>query len=297
MKKIIFLICVFLSTQINAQISGNQAYSNSNYNYSYNNNPSARKNTIVGITDSTYTISSSILMNKLPDFYMITLGLNQEEKTIPECNQQINKRIKALKTDLKSIDIKEEDVYVDFISQTKIYDHVVEGKNVEQVETGFEIKKNVIIKMKNIDDFDALIELSAKQEIYDIVKVEYINDDVDEIYEEMYKEVITFIEKRKNLYQKTTDIQFENNKRIVGDNFYSIYPKTQYKQYTAFESSNLYTYNSHYSESYHRKEARKNKTFYYDGLGHSGYDKVINSHIPNVSIQYVLMITVVYDIK
>ena len=38
-------------------------------------------------------------------------------------------------------------------------------------------------------------------------------------------------------------------------------PKTQYKQYQAFESSNLNIYNRHYSDHYVQKEARKQKDF------------------------------------
>ena len=59
--------------------------------------------------------------------------------------------------------MKNEDIYIDFISQTKIYDYEVGENQAKQFATGYEIKKNAVIKMKNIDDIDELVELAAAE--------------------------------------------------------------------------------------------------------------------------------------
>jgi hypothetical protein len=65
------------------------------------------------------------------------------------------------------------------------------------------------------------------------------------------------------------------------------YPKNLYKQYNeAFETSLV---NSYYSSSYIKKEVRKERTFYYDGIDTEiGFDKIIDEILPVVGIQYVL---------
>jgi hypothetical protein len=75
---------------------------------------------------------------------------------------------------------------------------------------------------------------------------------------------------------------------------YSVQPKTQYKRYQAFESSDVSNY---YNNQYVKKEQRKNRTFYYEGLDTTSFDKVINPDDPEVCLQYVVEVKVVYHIK
>ena len=294
-KKLILLFIATLSISASAQIGGNQVYGNSNY-YNYNVATPTQKRTITS-TDSTLVITTSILMNKIADHYLVSVGTNQEAKTVLECNKKINARIAALKKDVTSLEVKDSDFYVDFISQTKVYDYEVQEHSSKQLETGFEIKKNIIIRLNDIDKIDQLVELCAKQEIYDIIKVEYVDDDINASYEEMYNEAISFIESRKSMFMKTSSQKLTGGKRVVSDNFYSVYPKTQYKKYEAFESSSLSVHTKNYSSHYVQQEERKNKTFYYDGVQTSGFDKIINSSVPDIGIQYVMSVTMTFELE
>lgn len=294
-KNTFLALTIALSFNSFSQIGGNQVYGNSNY--SHNQNYGAIQKRTITSTDSTLIISTNILLNKIADNYLISVGLNQEAKTVIECNTIINKRIEGLKKDLVSLGIEADDLYVDFISQTKVYDYDVSENESEQLEAGFEIKKNIIIRLSDIDKMDLLIEKCAKQEIYDIIKVDYVNDNIDNTYDKMFDQALAFIESRKNRYLKTSSQKLTGNKRIVSDNFYSVYPKSQYKKYEAYESSSLTVQNKNYSAHYIRKEARKNKTFYYDGVQTSGFDKIINSSTPDVGIQYVLTVTMIYSVS
>jgi len=302
MKKLISLgfIASFLwSLNAYAQVSGNQVYGSDNSSYqrlNIRNNQSGeiQKQTIY-TTDSTLVITSKILMNKVADAYLISIGLNQEGKTVLGCNTKINSRINNLISDLKEIEIEKEAVYVDFISQTKIYDYTIKGNNTEQVEDGFEIKKNLIIRIDEIEKIDRLLELCALQKIYDVIKVEYINEAVNTTYLKMYDEALSFINSRKKIYLKINDRKVKGNARISGDNFQRFDPKKMYLKYQASESSSVHGRN--YSSNYIHKEARKNKTFYYEGVGEASFDKVINESSPKVGIQYALTLTIIYDLE
>ena len=277
----------------NGQVAGNQVY---NKHHNYGNAGSAQKSSVY-TTDSTMVISTKILMNKTADYYMLTIGVNQEAKNVNLCNQSINGRIQKIITGLKEMGIEEKDVYIDFITQTKIYDYETTTNTSKQYESGFEIKKNLIIKLNSLDKLNGIISLSAAQKIYDIVNLEYINDDINTTYEKMFDEALLIIESRKKKYVKVGSYSLTGTKRLVSDNFFSLYPKTQYKKFEAFESSNVSVHNRNYSQQYISKEARKHKTFYYDGSPISGFDKVINPSSPVVGIQYVLTISMIYKLN
>ncbi len=298
-----FLLFAFIVTAgiVLAQASGNQVYgNNNNYNTGYNNyaqHSTTQKRGIV-TTDSTLLINVNLLLNKEADGYLITVGTNQEAKTVLECNKTINARINKLIGQLGIFGVEKEDVYVDFISQTKVFDYEIGEKQAEQFQSGYEIKKNINIKMKDIEYIDQLIEMASEQEIYDIIKIEYIDDDIEETYSEMYKEAVKLVKSRLKLYDEMNTIELNGNSRVLGDNFYAISPKTQYRKYQAFESSALDIYSGYNnSQNYVQKESRKNTTFYYEGIPTSGFDKIINANQPKIGLQYVFSLSMLYEIE
>lgn len=295
---LILAVSVFASA-VFSQISGNQIYGNQANNYyhqqqQYSNQMSNQKRNII-TTDSTITITTNILMNKEADWYQLTVGTNQEGSTVKLCNQNINERINAFTKALSVFGVSKDDFYVDFISQTKVYDYELADRQAEQFEVGFEIKKNIIIKLKDIDAIDQIIEMAAAQEIYDIIKVEYIDGDIDKTYNFLYQEALSLIDKRLKLYGEFAAFEPSKKSSTITDNFYSMAPKNQYKRYEAFESSKLNVYQHHnYAQRFVQKEMRKQSTYYYDGMPFAGFDKVINSDQTKIGLQYVLTVTVTY---
>ena len=136
-----FIVLIMLSNFTSfSQISGNQIYGNTNYNSNNYNQTTANNSGTISINDNTLTVSVKILMNKKADGFVITLGLNEENESVEGCNKKINTRINGFIGNLKAIGIKSENTYVDFISQTKIYDFATIDGTAKQFEKGFEIK-------------------------------------------------------------------------------------------------------------------------------------------------------------
>jgi len=292
-KLILGLIFLTLSN-LSAQISGNQVYGNSNYNAHNYNAEALPNNSVVAINDNVLTVSVKILCNKKADGFVMTLGLNEEDATVAGCSKKINARIAGFIEKIKSEGVKKENVYIDFISQTKIYDFEVNGVNSEQVEKGFEIKKNIIITTSNVTSLEKIIALAAAFEIHDVIKVDYFNNDTESIHTSLFEEALVLAEAKKVRYLKAF------GKRIVGtptatEEFATVFPKTQYKMYQAFESAELEV-NNYNRTPYLKKIARKNKTFYYDGLSSAGFDKVIHPNQTEVGMQYVMTLTMHYKI-
>lgn len=288
-SKIVWLLCLTCAIS-NAQISGNQVYGSSNR---ITNQATGVQS--VSINNSSLSVSVSILMNTKADGFVITLGLNEEAETVKECNKMINNRIDGFIAKLKTLNIKKEDFYVDFIAQTKVYDYSVEGTTSKQFEKGFEIKKNVIITTSKVANLEQIITIASEFEIHDVIKVEYYKENANLIQTTLFDEALAMAEVKKDKYLKSF------RKKIVGtpdasETFEVYYPKNQYKTYQAYESSEVESYSNNRNTNYLKKLARKNKSFYYDGVSSAGFDKVIHSNQTEVGIQYTMTLTVSYKI-
>jgi len=292
--KLIIALLLLNVLSVSAQISGNQVYGKNNYNGNNYNQESLPNNTKVSINDNVLSVSVKILLNKKADGFVMTLGLNEEDETVAGCSKKITTRITGFIEKMKSLGVKKENVYIDFISQTKIYDFEVNGMNSEQIEKGFEIKKNIIVSTSNVNSLEKIIALASDFEIHDVIKVEYYNNETDAIHNSLFDEALVLAEAKKIRYMKAF------GKRIIGtptatEEFATVFPKTQYNTYQAFETAEIQT-NYNNRSPYLKKIARKNKTFYYDGISSAGFDKVINPNQTEVGIQYVMTITMHYKI-
>ena len=265
-----------------SQISGNQSYKG--------HRDSASDKGSFFSNDSTLVIYSNILLNQNADKFKLALGVNQEGKTPKECLEKINKRINSLISKLPT-QIKKQDIYVDFISQTRIYDFETTEKSANEILKGFEVKKNIIITVSDLNLFEQIIAEASEYQIYDIIKVDYINDNVEAIQKELLDIAKNVADKKKDLFISKFNRKTIGNPRAI-ENFTSSYPKDKYKNYEASESSRV----DSYSSSFIKKEARKNQTFYYEGVDCSGFDKIINEANPEIGIQYVLSLSVIYDL-
>ena len=283
------LIGLFACTASYSQISGNQIYGNAD---PYGN-AASREMILQG--DSAMIISGYVLLNTLADLYAVTLGLNEEAKTIKEGNEAINKRIESFKSSIASLGVTEKDMYVDFISQTKIYDYALSGNKAEQFESGFEIKKNIILTLANLSDVDRLLVKASENGIYDLVKVDYVIKDVSRIYNQMMTTASDVVKHKKETYQKVSSFELLPGSRVFSERFYASYPNARYKSYAAFESSDVR--DESYKSSIVKKEERKNTTFYYDAISPSGFDAIINPSSPIVGVQYVLELKIRYNLK
>ena len=292
--KLIIALLLLNVLSVSAQISGNQVYGKNNYNGNNYNQELLPNNSKVSINDNVLSVSVKILLNKKADGFVMTLGLNEEDETVAGCSKKITARITGFIERMKSLGVKKENVYIDFISQTKIYDFEVNGMNSEQIEKGFEIKKNIIVSTSNVTSLEKIIALASDFEIHDVIKVEYYNNETDAIHNSLFDEALVLAEAKKIRYMKAF------GKRIIGtptatEEFATVFPKTQYNTYQAFETAEIQT-NYNNRSPYLKKIARKNKTFYYDGISSAGFDKVINPNQTEVGIQYVMTITMHYKI-
>ena len=114
-----------------------------------------------------YYIEANVLMNVKADEYMAVFGLAQEGPTVPDGNQRIDTQLKQFTTALEGLGVKNNDVFVDFITQNRVYDYVTSGSTVTEKLSGFEVKKNVAVRYKDKTLLEKMLAVASKAGIFD----------------------------------------------------------------------------------------------------------------------------------
>ena len=193
MKKVFLLLSVGICFVANAQFAGNAAYKRDRYS---RDDFSEKKNVVA--TDSTVVFYTDVLLNQRADYYKLTLGVRQEGKTPADALKKMNERINGFTKAIRPL-ASAENVFVDFITQNRIlgFDIDKQKETAKQKITGYEIKKNVIISLKNYSDIEQLILQAAEHQIYDVIKVDYINSDFHYLFPSSRYEKYTVSESSK----------------------------------------------------------------------------------------------------
>lgn len=287
-------ILLFSALTTVGQVSGNQVFKQyGNYKNS-NNDPAIPSESKIYLTDTTFFINTSVLMNVTADSYVAIFGVAESAKILKDANTQIDDRIQKFISALNKIGIQQTDIYVDMTTQTRILDYKIDGNYAEQFISGFEQKKNVIIKFKNIKDLDKMVIAASEYGIYDLIKVDYIVTDPDKIYTQLFQTAMGLLNNKKELYVKTTNIKLKKTSKISGESFYCLAPPELYKSYTPQNISTDY-----YGDSYNRrrKDLQASTTHYYDHINYSTFDKIINPIVTEPTVEFILLLQLKFDVE
>ena len=282
MKNILFLTSAFFFQFSFAQFSGNINYQNQ-VRYQENNI------SINVPVDNHIVISIKGMANVKADKYVAIFSLTQVAETADEVNSLMDKR---LNTALNQIKInKGIETYVDMVSFVPVYQYAVEKKifsrkTYNEVPTGFELKKNLHIKFSDPSQLNEFISVLSKNEIYDLVRVDYFANSLETIKKDlMNKAKIALQEKAKN-YETLLGESFANSEKSINDGFQVKLPTEMYKSYEDYNSSSLAL-----TKLENVNQANKSTTLYYQPVFDKEFDFVINPTILEPVIQ------VMYEVK
>ena len=295
LSKIIGLFLLFLLTHsvVIGQHAGNAIYGTSNN--SYYTKISNRNSQIQ--SGKKFLIASNILLLAPADRYVAVFGLIQEGKNIQECNALIEKRMANFIQVLKGLGIKKEAVFIDAITQGRIYSYALnEAENVaKETLKGFEIKKNVIISYTQNSMLDKIMTAAANEAIYDLIKVDYIIDNPDEIYETLYKEALKVIQAKKAIYLELSEKEHFGYPEIIKFEKGRIQPVEAYRSYTAHESNQVSVEGYARYSNLKKITARRIATHYFEAAPSANFDQVINEYSLAPCVQFVLRLDIRYE--
>jgi uncharacterized protein YggE len=297
MKKAFFVISllVFVNLNLFAQESGNRIYGNNNYYQQQRRQPPTNTGNLAGTNSygqSNYAIEASVLINLKPDAFVAVFGINEEATTAAGSNDKVNARVNDFMKALGGLGVTKGDVFVDFVTQNRVYDYTVQGSQAKENLTGFETKKTIAVRYKTRDSFEKILALAAANSIFDLIKVDYIVTDFDAVRARLFDEAVKIIKAKREKYMNSLGVTKLDALGLANEKYDAFYPSESYLRYQAFETGDANSYSNNSSSIIIQ---RKSFTFFYDPVDASKFDTAINRLGIEPTVQYTIFLRMDYD--
>lgn len=289
-KKLTILICL-VNSFIFGQESGNANYGSNHYSINQ-----------VSAIQTTYGNQNEMVINirgiynekatsKLAVFSVLQLG-----KTAEEATDLIDERINRVKSELKSFKIEIE-VITDMISFVPVYSFEMEKKifnpkTYNEKPSGFELRKNLIIKFKETDDMNQILKICARQEIYDLAKVDYVSINHENIRSQIQAKAMDEFKVLLTNYSSVMNVDLAQKEKILQEGFNIVYPMESYRDYQAFSQASL-----NFEKGSSVNSITKNTTQYYNAVLTKHHAFVMNADIAEPTMQFIYDLVVTIRLK
>jgi uncharacterized protein YggE len=246
-------------------------------------------------TSTSMFVEASVLMNVKADEYVAVFGIAHDGETLADCGKKMDATVKAFTTDLKALGVGGDDVYVDFITQNRIYGFQVQGDILQEKLVGFELKKNVSIHYKDPAQLEKLTLAAAKSQVFDLIKVDYIVKDINRVQDKLMEEAARIAKNKISRYEKLLGVKVHPPAQVYAEKSAIHYPTHMYDSYTAHGSEAVP--GADRERKYTVRSVRKSQTFFLNSLDGDGYDAVINPVITEPVVQCTLYLKVKYEVE
>lgn len=289
-KSILLFVLLSLASTVFGQESGNRIYGNRGYYNQQRRQPPTNTGNLATSRANAYAIEASVLTNMKPDAFVAVFGINEEAGAAAASNEKVNARINEFTKAINGLGITQNDIFVDFITQNRVYDYTVQGSQATENLTGFETKKTIAVRYKRRDLFEKILGAAANVRIFDLIKVDYVVSDFDAVRARLFEEAVKVVKAKEAKYTqsfglKLTPVGLENEK------YDAFYPSESYERYQAYETGDAYTSSSGSSKVIQRKSF----TFFYEPFDGSRFDAVINGLGIEPVVQLTLYLRMHYD--
>jgi uncharacterized protein YggE len=240
-------------------------------------------------------VDAAVLFNAKPDAYVATFGLTGEGKTVADCNQALDATLAAFTAAVKALGVEENDLFVDFVAQNRIYGFEVGGKTAREKLVGFEVKKNVVIHYRDRALLDKLLLAAAHAEIFDLIKVDAVVLDTAAIQDQLMEAAAKILKRKTARYEKLLGTALRPPAQVFAERYGRYEPSGLYDSYAAFEAEDIAAAVDR--QRFTIQSARKSRTFFYNGLDGNGFDDVLNPVVTEPPVQFTLYLKVSYAIS
>lgn len=288
MKKCLLLtLLLAVVSTVFAQVMGNYGAQQQTYqNITPNAQFRAIPKSATFLQNNELEISINALSNQKAGSYTAIFSMLQVGKTADETNTLLNVRLDGFLAELKNIGIPTDDIYVDMVNFLPKYEYDMSKKlfskrTYTEIPKGFELQKNIHIRYTTPALLDRIVTAAARQEIYDIVKVDYFVRDPQKVYTELRDVAFQYLSQIKTQY-RATGLKLDSAYVITAENAWVAYPINRYETYQAFSTQRLDN-----DEKFDVvKTADKPVSRFYNAVPANDYDIVINSEILEPAVQF-----------
>jgi uncharacterized protein YggE len=284
---IVMVVCV---NQVLAQEGGNRIYGNRGYYDQNRRQPQTNSGNLYG-QGYGYSIEASVLTNLKPDAFVAVFGFSAEADRSTVSNEKVNAQLSEFTKALSSLGIARDDIFVDFITQNRVYDFKAEGNQAVENLSGFETKKTIAVRYRSRDLFEKVLAAAAGFQIFDLIKVDYVVADFDAVRKRLFAEAVKVIKDKEMRYKNSLGVSL-TPVGLANEKYDAFYPSETYQRYQAFETGDAYAISGSSSIKIVR---RKSSTFYYEPFDGSRFDVVIDPLGVEPAVQFSLYLRMQYD--
>jgi len=293
-----FLVLTLAARAGIAQVGGNVGYGQAGGRARAEQNERAKRQLTreeMPPTDTSMFIDASVLMNVKADEFVATFGLAVQAETVETCQEKMIATIAAFPEALKPLGIGPEALFVDFTAQTKVYDYKVEGNLAREQFAGFELKKTVAVRYRDKALIDRLVIAASKAKVYDLVKVDYVVNDLAPIHERLAEAAAAVIKAKAARHERLLGIKHHAPPQVYAERTSAYFPCEMYDSYTAGESQAVSGGLDRVGTT--TQSLRKSRTFYYNPLSAEGFDRVIDPVVLEPVVQFTLYLKLRYELE
>jgi uncharacterized protein YggE len=278
---------LLLASNLPAQVTGNIQFSTGEI-YLPKETPEAALQ-----SDNSILINVNAIMNVEADSYVAVFNVSQTASTIEQVQQLTDARIRAVREALQTVTGVQQ-VFVDMLSLVPVYELEEEKKifsrnTYDELPAGFELQKNIHIRYEDADLLDELVLLCGRQEIYDLVKVDYYVEDFTAYYDTLRSACHQYLDQRLSEY-RSRGIQVDTSRALLAENSDYSQPVERYRDYTAYVAN---AYQAQQQSKIVQRQ-RKKITQYYQPISYKGYNIVIHPEIVQPVLQFTFNLKAKY---
>lgn len=245
------------------------------------------KATIMG---NTLVLEVNAMMNKKADSYLAIFHVTQLGQTAEEADSLMSERVNGFIKRLKPHGVKEADVFTDMLTFVPVYEiettRKLFSKTYQEVPAGFEIQKNIHVRFRDARILDRLVTAAAKEEIYDLVKVDFFVHDQSASYDTLRIFATRLLQQKLANFEKL-GLKVTEGHRVAAEKNGAYFPLDRYTTYKSRTQTSL---NSR-RKGQLVNDVRQPQSFFYNKVPYGQFDIVLHAEITEPPVQYTYNLT------
>lgn len=242
------------------------------------------------IQGNVLVLEVNAMMNMKADSYLAIFHVTQLGQSAEEADSLMNERIDGVLRRVMEHGIKEKDVFTDMLSFIPVYEleatRKLFSKTYQEVPAGFEIQKNIHIRFTDARVLDKLVTAAAKEEIYDLVKVDFFVAQQSACYDTLRMFATKLLQQKLANFEKL-GLKVEESHRLASEKNGAYFPLDRYTTYQSRTQSSL---NSR-RKGQLVNDIRKSNTHFYNKVPYGNFDIVLHAEITEPPVQYTYNLT------
>ena len=128
---------------------------------------------IVTTKSDTFAVSGEGRVTMIPDIAVTSIGVTAQGNSVSKVQSEINAKINAVTAAIKRTGVDAKDIKTSYYGISPMYDYANGGQRI----TGYQANTNLSVKIRKIDDVNAVIDAATTQGANEIGGVSFDVDD------------------------------------------------------------------------------------------------------------------------